>query len=110
MDIVLGQSPTFDFTCHDPLTGQVSDADVLPICQVFENDTDVPILIPLVVGRAGLLGNYRVTFAATALNGFEQGKSYNVVVTATVAAVTAKSRIAVFSIATPVQVQPGFVL
>lgn len=111
MDVVLGQSPTLDFTVHDPLTGQVSNADILPTCQVFENATDVPILAPLVVNRAGLVGNYRTTFAATALNGFEYGKSYNVVVTATVTGIVAKSRIAVFTIESPpLQPQPGFVL
>lgn len=111
MDVVLGQSPTWDFTVHDPLTGQVMDADFLPTCQVFENATDVPILNPLVVRRVGMVGNYRTTFAATAANGFEYGKSYNVIVTATVTAISAKSRIAVFTIENPpLQPQPAFVL
>lgn len=99
MDVILGQSLTLDFTTTNPLTGQVSDADALPACEVFEDDTDVPILTPLVTKRAILTGNYRVTFIASAANGFEVGKSYNVIASATVAAITAKARIGSFILA-----------
>jgi len=94
----LGDIITRDFTTHDPLSGQVSDADVLPTCDVFEDMTDVPMLSPVVTKRAGLVGDYRVTFSCTSANGFEIDKSYNVIVTATVNGVTAKSRIASFYI------------
>ena len=79
MEVIIGQSPTVDFTVTDPLTGQVSDADFLPTCDVFENTTDTPLLSPAVVKRVGHLGDYRVSFDATIANGFEVGKSYNVV-------------------------------
>jgi hypothetical protein len=98
MNIKLNQTATFDFTTHDPYTGQVSDADVLPVCDIFEDATDVSMLSPLVVKRVGHLGNYRVSFDATAANGFELDKSYNMIATAIVSGVTAKSRIAEFSI------------
>jgi len=98
MDVILGQQVAVDFTTHNPLTGQVSDADALPTCEVFENTTDIPILTPTPTKRVGKTGNYRVTFEATAANGFEIGKSYNVIVQATVSGVTAKSRVGVFII------------
>ena len=98
MDYLLGESITLDFTTHNPLTGQVSDADVLPTCQVFENTTDVPILTPIVVRRAVLVGDYRLTFQAIVASGFETGKSYNVIVTVIVAGITAKARIASFTL------------
>ena len=94
--MVLGDTVTRDFTTHDPLTGAVSDTDILPTCEVYEDNTDVPILTPLAVKRVGKIGNYRVTFDATTANGFEVGKSYNVIAIATVNAITAKARIAAF--------------
>lgn len=91
MEIKLGDSVTKDFTTHNPVTGNIQDADVLPTSQVFENATDAPILTPVVTKRVGLTGDYRLTFLASAANGFEVNKSYNVVVLATVNAITAKA-------------------
>lgn len=98
MDVILGRIVTLDFTTHDPLSGQVSDADVLPTCEVFEDNTDIPILTPTVTKRTAKTGNYRVTFTASSTNGFEVGKSYNVIVETTVNSITAKARIAAFTI------------
>lgn len=95
-DRVIGDRITFDFTTHDPLSGQVSDADVLPTCDVFEDDTDVPVSAPVVTKRVGLTGDYRVSFDATVANGFEVGKSYNIVATALVNGIEAKARIGAF--------------
>jgi len=86
----------FDFTTHNPSTGAVSDADSTPTCEVFEDNTDTAILSPTVVKRTSKTGNYRVPVAATAANGFEVGKNYNVVVSATVNAVSAKAVVAQF--------------
>jgi len=99
MDVILGQVATLDFTTHNPLTGQVSDADVLPTTEVFEDDIDIPVLAPIVIRRIARIGDYRVTFAASTANGFEIGKAYNVIVEATVNAITAKARIGAFIIA-----------
>lgn len=96
MDVILGQSVILDFTTHNPLTGQISDADALPTCEVFEDTTDAPILTPTVTKRSGKTGDYRVSFDATAANGFEVGKSYNVIAEATVSSITAKARIESF--------------
>lgn len=61
----------------------------------------MPIITPLVTRRAGQLGDYRVDFILSAANGFELNKSYNVVVQATVAGITAKARIYAFNIEPP---------
>ena len=94
----LGDVITLDFTTHNPSTGNVSDADTLPLCEVFEDSNDVPILEPVVVKRSGKIGDYKVSVEATVANGFEVGRSYNVVVTATVNGVQAKSRISAFTL------------
>lgn len=96
----LDKTITRDFTLHNPATGQVQDADVLPTCQVFEDITDIPIITPAVVKRVGEIGNYKTTFTLSTVNGFKENKSYNVIVEATVAGKTAKSRIASFDIDT----------
>lgn len=88
----------FDFTTHNPATGQVSDADSTPTCKVFENDNDTAIISPTVTKRTGETGNYRVTIVATTANGFEIGKSYNVVISATVGSINAKGVISSFII------------
>lgn len=94
----LGESITLDFTVHNASTGQVQDADFLPTAEIFEDDTDVAILTPIVTKRVGWLGDYRLTFVASTANGFEVNKSYNVVVTCIVAGVTAKARISSFNL------------
>ncbi len=94
----LGDSVTLDFTTHNPLTGNVQDADALPTVEVFEDDTDTAILVPTVTGRVGITGDYRITFVASAANGFEVSKSYNVIVAAIVAGMTAKARVSSFQL------------
>jgi|GEM_PF-3796309 len=92
----LGDTITFDFTTHNPSTGMVQDADSLPTCKVFKDDNDTAILIPTVVKRVGETGDYRVSVVATSGNGFEVGKTYNVIASATVNTMSAKSRIGIF--------------
>ena len=87
----LGQTAVYDFPTHDPSDGSLSDADFLPTCKVFEDDTDTAIFSPTVVKRIGHTGCYRVLVAATALNGFEVGKTYNVHVNATVNGIPAEA-------------------
>ena len=104
----IGKSITLDFTVHNPLTGQVQDADVLPTSQVFEDITDIAILTPMVIKRVGATGDYRATFIASIANGFEVDKSYNVIAEATVAGITAKARIASFNLESSVLVPAQF--
>jgi hypothetical protein len=86
----------FDFTTCDPKTGQVGDADSTPTAQVFEESTDTPITTPTVTKRTGQTGNYRVPVYAHAADGYEVGKTYNLVVSATVSTVTQKAVVASF--------------
>lgn len=92
----LGDIITLDFTTHNPFTGAVQDTDSLPTCEVFEDENDSEILIPIVTKRVGKIGNYRVSIEATIGNGFEIGKSYNTIISATVNNISAKSRIESF--------------
>ena len=104
MEVVIGQTVTLDFTLSDPTTGNVSDADFLPTCQIFEDTTDVPLLTPVVVKRVGQIGDYRITFMASSSVGFTAGKSYNLVVEATVGGITAKAKLDSFILASQVSV------
>lgn len=86
-----------DVTTHDPATGAVTDADSAPTFSVFEEATDTPIVADATMTkRTSLTGDYRGTFTASAANGFEAGKWYNVVATAIVDSVTAKQTIMQF--------------
>ena len=94
----LGDTIVFDFTTHDPETGEVSDADITPTCEVFEDTDDTELLAPTITKRTGKTGDYRVSIEATTPNGFEIGKNYNVIVSATVNDIPAKARIATFTL------------
>lgn len=95
MNVLLGRTIIKDFICHTS-AGAISDADSTPAVAVFENDTDTAILNPTVTKRTSLTGNYRVSIAVTAANGFEIGKSYNAIASATVGGVASKAVIASF--------------
>lgn len=62
----------------------VADASSTPTFQVFEEDTDAPMIAATnLTKRTSLTGRYRGTFTASSANGFEAGKWYNVDVSAT---------------------------
>jgi hypothetical protein len=86
----LGKTITLSFIISDPATGSPIDADSLPLVDVFEDTAVDPMYEPLSAKRGVLDGHYYTVIVATAANGFEKGKSYNVSLTATVAGVTAK--------------------
>lgn len=100
-EIELESSPVFDFTTGSPTTGAAVDADSTPTCDVFENTTNTPILTPACVSRS-LTGQYYVQIACTTANGFEEGNSYNAVLSATVEGVAAKHVLATFRITPPI--------
>ena len=82
----------FDVCTHVASTGAVSDADSAPTFSVYEEDTDTAILGPTsMTKRTSLTGNYRGNFTASAANGFEAGKWYSVIVSATVSTIAAKT-------------------
>jgi hypothetical protein len=73
----------FDAITSDS-TGEVSDADSTPTWAVFEEDNDTAILGGNFTKRTSLTGNYRGSFTVSAANGFEAGKYYSVIGSATV--------------------------
>ena len=99
MNIVLGRTVYFDFVCHTT-AGVVSDADLLPTAEVFEEDTDATVCALTVTKRVAKTGNYRLPVVCTAVNGFEIGKSYNVIASATVGGVSSKAVVGQFVIET----------
>lgn len=94
MFVPLELTITRDFTISG--SSGATDADSLPTCKVFEDSTDTAILTPTVVKRSGETGVYRVSIPCTSVNGFEAGKSYNVLITAVVGGVTTKATISTF--------------
>lgn len=99
--ISLGQTVTLDFVTTSPTTGAAASASATTV-NVFEDVTDTPVVTPTATERSGHTGVYRVQIVCTTANGFEVGKSYNVVVTATVGGVSGKATIASFLLAPPV--------
>jgi predicted transcriptional regulator len=87
-----------DLPTHDPLSGNVCDADAPPTAEVFEDEDDTAMCIPAVAKRTGKTGDYRVSIMASAANGFEVGKSYNVIAVAIVNDITRKVRVGSFTL------------
>jgi hypothetical protein len=83
-EIPLDEVVHFDITTHSPQNGAVTNADSTPTWAVYEEATDTAILTGDFTQRTALTGNYRGTFTASAANGFEVGKWYNVIASATV--------------------------
>jgi hypothetical protein len=94
----LEETITLDFVTSNPATGAAADADSTPTAEVFEDATDTAILTPTVVKRTGKTGNYRLPVACTAANGFEVGKSYNIVASCVFSSVTYKARVGSFQV------------
>lgn len=81
----------FDVVTHNPTTGGIADADSTPTFEVYEEATDTGLLgATNFTKRTSLTGNYRGTFTASAANGFEAGKWYSVIASATVSSTVAK--------------------
>lgn len=101
IQVALGQTVHVDFVLTHPGTGAAATASAVTV-RVFEDDSDTEIVTPTATERTSQTGNYRVPIVATTANGFEVGRSYNVVVDATVASVAAKGVVATFVVQPPV--------
>jgi hypothetical protein len=86
----IDDTPTFTVTTHTASTGAVTDADAVPAYRVYEDETGTAILTGNMakLDDAGTTGFYSEQITLSAANGFEKGKSYNIIITAAVAAVT----------------------
>lgn len=92
MDIPLDEVIFFDCITSDPTTGAVADADSTPTFEVFEESTDTDIGVGgNLTKRTSKTGNYRGTFTLSAANGFEVGKWYSIVASATVNSISGKA-------------------
>jgi hypothetical protein len=88
--IPLDEVVTFDLITRG--SGGVTDADSAPTYDIFEDTTDTPILAAqTMTKRTSLTGNYRGSFTASAANGFEAGKWYNVIGTGIVGGIIDKT-------------------
>lgn len=98
MDIPLDEVIHFDAIASSS-TGAAADADSTPTFAVYEESTDTDIGVGgNFTKRTSLTGNYRGSFTASAANGFEVGKWYNVIGSATVGGVAAKGVVMRFRI------------
>ena len=92
MDIPLDEVVHFDAITSHPTTGAVTDADATPTWSIFEEDTDTAILSAQdFTKRTALTGNYRGSATLSTANGFEVGKWYHVIGSATVNAIAGKA-------------------
>lgn len=99
MEIPLDEVIYFDCITSDPETGDVSDADSTPTFEVFEEATDTDIGVGgNLTKRTSKTGNYRGTFTLSAANGFEVGKWYNVIASATVNSIAGKDVVKTFRV------------
>lgn len=85
-EVNLGDNLTFSITTHDPDTGVLTDADAAPSYRVYEDETAVPLLTGTmaILDNVNTTGFYTELIACTAANGFEDRKSYNIYIEATV--------------------------
>lgn len=103
--IPLDTTIVFDAVTHDPGTMNIANADSVPTFDVFEDATDTPMAAyaaAVMTLRTAKTGNYRASVTFSAANGFEVGKSYNIVATGivtntqTLLAVTSKKTFPTF--------------
>ena len=85
-EVEIGDNLVFTITTHDPDTGVLTDATGNPAYRVYEDETGTAILTGSMakLDDANTTGFYSESIACTSGNGFENGKSYNIYITATV--------------------------
>lgn len=99
MDIPLDEVVYFD-AISSSATGAAVDCDSTPTFAVYEESTDTDIGVGgNMTKRTSLTGNYRGSFTASAANGFEAGKFYAVIGSATIGGIATKGVLREFRIA-----------
>ena len=81
--VLLGNNVTFTIVCHDADTGERTDASAVTY-KVYEEDSEDEILTGSMSKHDSETGFYLKKIAATAANGFEHGKTYTILIEATV--------------------------
>lgn len=84
--VEIGENLTFSICTHDPDSGVLTDADAAPSYRVYEDEVATPILTGAMakLDDGNTTGFYVETIACTAVNGFENGKTYTIYIEATV--------------------------
>lgn len=92
-EVTIGKNLTFSIVTH-AVTGIITDADALPVYRVYEDMTVAPILTGTMAihDAVNTTGYYQAQLICTAANGFEDEKSYNIYVEATVVGDTGGTR------------------
>jgi len=87
-ETVIGDDLVFSICTHDPDTGVLTDADAAPAYRIYQDEDAIGTFS--ITGNlaklddANTTGFYTELVACTAANGFEDGKTYTVYITATV--------------------------
>jgi hypothetical protein len=89
-EVQIGDNLVFTVITHNATTGSQADASALPAYRIYEDETSTPILTGTMalLDDANTIGCYSETVACTAANGFENGKTYSIYISATVAGIT----------------------
>lgn len=98
MNVELGTTIIRDFMVSDPNTGAMTNADLLPTCEVYDSTNTVFTAPAVALRDAGIPGHYRATLVVTTGNGFEEGETYTAFITVTVGGVTSKAVLASFEV------------
>ncbi len=86
----IGDNLVFSVTTHNPATGALADADAVPAYRLYEDETATVILSGNMakLDDANTTGFYSELIACTTANGFENGKTYTIYVSAAVGGTT----------------------
>lgn len=89
-EVEIGSNLVFSVTTHTFSTGALTDADADPPYRVYEDETGTAILTGTMskLDDANTTGFYSESIACTSANGFENGKTYTIYVTAVVSSLT----------------------
>lgn len=89
-EVEIGDNLVFSVNTHEPDTGAATDADAVPAYRVYEDETGTAILTGNMakLDDANTTGFYSESIACTSGNGFENGKSYTVYISAAVSSTT----------------------
>jgi hypothetical protein len=89
-EIAQGETVHFQIITHDPLTGELADADSEPTWKIWGEVGDSPLGTGSFTKRTGYTGHYRASFDVVAVSGFDPGEFFELVAEATIGGVSEK--------------------
>lgn len=89
-EVEIGDNLVFSVTTHTFATGALTDADAVPTYRIYEDETAAAILTGSMakLDDDNTTGFYSESIACTLANGFENGKTYTIYISAAVASIT----------------------